>query len=369
MGKALAFDICKFRPDDELIIADKDAEACRNLVDWLGGDIQLSIVDATDRGAVTKLMSGADLAITAMHYNLNLRLLECAIKAGCHFLDLGGNDAIVESQMALNGKAKDAGILALPDCGLAPGMANVIAMHSIYGMGPVDKLEIRVGGLPQNPKPPLNYQLFFSVDGLINEYKEPCTVLEGGQIVEKAGLTGIEELYFDEVGTLEAFHTSGGAAWLPRILQGRVRELNYKTIRYPGHASIFKEMFDLGMAEEEKQDSGVSPRDVLEAQIVKHLSGEDKDIVLVRVLAEGIFNGQGIRKIYETVDTFDYANELTAMMRTTSYPTSIMGQMICDGVISVWGVMTPEMCVPGGLLLEEMKKRDILFKEFVEPIM
>ncbi len=362
MGKAIAYDLKKFRSNDKIIIADRDPEAGHELLDWLDSDgkanATFEIVDAKDPASVKKLTDRADAAIVAMHYDLNLDLMKSAIASGCHFCDLGGNDRVVEEQLALDNEARNADILALPDCGLAPGMANVLATHAVSGMSEMDKLFIRVGGLPQNPRPPLNYQLFFSVGGLINEYREPCTVIEGGVLKEVPGMTGIESLHFERLGNLEAFHTSGGALWLPRIFEGKIRELNYKTIRYPGHIELFQKMYD--MSDE--------ARPATEARIIEELSGVDRDLVLVRVVAEGVKDGKKIRRTFETVDEFDDSTGLTAMMRTTSFPTAIIAGMVVDGQIPERGVRTPEMCVPGDILLSEMKKRNIEFDERVDII-
>ncbi len=371
MGKAIAYDIAKFSPEADITLADMNVPAGEGIVEWLrtchssrSGNIGFEKLDATDDQHILRLMENADMAIVALPYSFNIRLLELAIKTGTHFCDLGGNDSIVGEQLKMEEKAREADVLAIPDCGLAPGMANVIAMHSIKGMEDISKLHIRVGGLPQNPKPPLNYQLFFSVKGLINEYKEDCMVLEGGWIKLLDPMIDTEELHFDGLGKMEAFNTSGGAAWLPYLLEGKVDELNYKTIRYPGHAVIIKAMLDLGLTSEEKLDCGcdMTLRDILETQLVKALTGTDKDIVLVRVIAEGVMNGQSVKITYDLDDRFDDDTGLTAMMRTTSFPTAIIAQMVVDGIIPKRGVMTPESCVPGDLLLEAMKKRNIVFK-------
>lgn len=364
MGKALAYDIMKFRPGDRLIIADRDVHAGEKLLNWLaeiGGKsdaAEFQAIDALDRASVRKLTDLADATIVAMHYDLNYGLMKSAIASGSHFCDLGGNDRVVEKQMAHDSEARDAGVLCLPDCGLAPGMANILAMHAVSGMSRMDKLHIRVGGLPQDPKPPLNYQLFFSVGGLINEYIEPCTVIENGIRKEVPGMSGIEELEFEKIGRLEAFNTSGGALWIPRLLEGRIREMNYKTIRYPGHIELFREMYDLTP----------EARPMTEARISEELAGDGKDHVLVRIVAEGEKNGRAIRRTFETVDSFDDLTGLTAMMRTTAFPTTIIAGMVVDGQIPERGVKTPEVVVDGGLLLAEMKKRDIVFEERVEEI-
>ncbi len=371
MGKAIAYDIAKFSPEADITLADLNVPAGESIVEWLGkchpsrpGGMVFEKLDASDDQHILRLMKDADIAIVALPYSFNIRLLQLAIQTGTHFCDLGGNDSIVGEQLKMQEKAKEAGVLAIPDCGLAPGMANVIAMHSIKDMEIVNKLHIRVGGLPQNPKPPLNYQLFFSVKGLINEYKEDCMVLEGGRIKLLDPMIDTEELHFNGLGKMEAFNTSGGAAWLPYLLEGKVDELNYKTIRYPGHAVIIKAMLDLGLTSEEKLECGcdTTPRDVLETQLIRSLTGTDKDVVLVRVVASGVADGQSVERTYDLDDRFDDDTGLTAMMRTTSFPTAIIAQMVVDGIINEHGVMTPETCVPGDLLLNEMEKRNIIFK-------
>ncbi|MCK5037523.1 MAG: saccharopine dehydrogenase, partial [Thermoplasmata archaeon] len=142
------------------------------------------------------------------------------------------------------------------------------------------------------------------------------------------------------------------------IFEGRIRELNYKTIRYPGHMEKFLEMYD--MSEE--------ARPATETRIIEELSGTDKDFVLVRVVAEGVKDGKKIRRTFETVDEFDNSTGLTAMMRTTAFPTTIIAGMMVDGQISERGVRTPDMCVPGDMLISEMEKRNIIFRETVEDL-
>ena len=361
MGRAIAFDLVQSHGKDCLTVIDANGKACDSLKNWL--DIDVLNLDANDK-TIDKHIKDSEAVIVALPYGFNLGFMKKAIAAGAHFCDLGGNDDIVSSQLGLNGEAKKAGVLCIPDCGLAPGMADVLGAHLASQYESVDELTIRVGGLPQNPKPPLNYQLVFSVGGLINEYKEKCKVLRDGKITLVDPMEDVEELEFSGVGKLEAFTTSGGAAWLPEIYQGKIAKLDYKTIRYPGHAVIFRSILKLGLADENEIAPGITPRKILEGQIVKNLSGNDEDLVLVRVTATGKINGKIITKNMDIVDRFDRKNKITAMMRTTSFPTSIIAQMIVDGRIPQRGVMTPEMCVPGDELLKELGKRNIIVKEY-----
>src|ERR671917_551892 len=164
-----------------------------------------------------------------------------AVGAGTNFCDLGGNNAVVDAELALDAEARAAGVNVIPDCGLAPGMVSVLAAHGAARFERLDELHIRVGGLPQTPRPPLDYQIVFSVVGLINEYVERARVIRGGQVVEVESLTEIEALEFPApFERMEAFQTSGGTSTLPDTFHGRLQELDYKTIRYPGHCEQFK---------------------------------------------------------------------------------------------------------------------------------
>lgn len=359
MGRAIAYDLVQSHGKDCLAVIDANKAACDSLKKWLG--IEVHNLDAKDK-AIDKHIKGSDAVIVALPYGFNLGFMKKAIEAGAHFCDLGGNDDIVSSQLGLDKQAKKADILCIPDCGLAPGMADVLGAHLASQFDKVEELTIRVGGLPQNPQPPLNYQLVFSVGGLINEYKEKCKVLRNGKIALVDSMDEVEDLEFKGIGKLEAFTTSGGAAWLPEIYQGKIKKLDYKTIRYPGHAVIFRSILKLGLADEEEIAPGITPRKILERQIVKNLSGNDEDLVLVRVTASGKIGGKKTVKNLDIIDKYDRKNKITAMMRTTAFPTSIIAQMIVDGRIPDRGVKTPEMCVPGDVLIREMKSRKIIVK-------
>ena len=139
-------------------------------------------------------MQGHDSVISCVNYWYNASLSRAAIDTGTNFCDLGGNNYIVDEQLAMNDAAKAAGVNIIPDCGLAPGMVSILAMHGAAAFDTTDEIHIRVGGLPQDPQPPLNYQLVFSVEGLINEYLEVARVIRGGKITEVPSMTEIEEL-------------------------------------------------------------------------------------------------------------------------------------------------------------------------------
>ncbi|HEX08406.1 MAG TPA: saccharopine dehydrogenase, partial [Thermoplasmatales archaeon] len=303
-------------------------------------------------------------------YMFNYELAKIAIETKTHFLDLGGNNDIVEREMSLAKKAKRENVLIIPDCGLAPGLASVITRDIVDKMDHVDYVKIRVGGLPLHPKPPLNYQIVFSPYGLINEYVEDAIVLDHGNIIRKKSLTDIETVEFPEpFGKMEAFLTSGGCSTLPYTYKDKIDYLDYKTVRYPGHCEKFKLLVDLGLTKKEKiviNGGSIAPIDFLARILLESLPKNEPDVVLLKILSKGELNGEKCKIEYTMIDYYDERNKITAMMRTTGYPTSITAQMIERGDITERGVLTPEKVVPPDIMFEELRKRGIDVKRKID---
>src|SRR5688572_3620519 len=233
MGHGAVFDLVHNSPEVESVtVADfhrDKAEAVATAVE--PSRVEARQIDASNYDDVVGLMRGHDAAISCVNYWYNVSLSKAAIETGCNFCDLGGNNYVVDKQLTLDTEAKAAGINIIPDCGLAPGMVSILAMHGAAKFDRLDELHIRVGGLPQNPRPPLDYQLVFSVEGLINEYIERARCIRGGKIEEVPSMTELEQLSFNDFAEpLEAFQTSGGTSTLPDTFSGKVTELDYKTI-------------------------------------------------------------------------------------------------------------------------------------------
>jgi len=316
-------------------------------------------LDVSDHAAVVALMKEHSSAISCVNYWLNEKLARAALEAGCNFCDLGGNNTVVDAELALDDEARDRGINIIPDCGLAPGMVAVLVAHGALQFGRLDEIHIRVGGLPQRPEPPLDYQLVFSVEGLINEYIEPARVIRGGRIIEIESMTEVESLDFPQpFGAMEAFQTSGGTSTLPETFLGRVQELDYKTIRYAGHCARFKTMIDLGLCSSEPVDVDgvtVKPRRVLGDLLVRNLPADEPDVVLVRVE----FAGEGRRLRYDIIDYADEAHGLSAMMRTTAFPAAIVALMMARGQTTARGALPQERCIDPELFMTELASRKI----------
>lgn len=362
MGRAAAYDMCR-QPDVEaVVVADIDEEKARDGAGFARCErVSPLTLDVTDRDQTLAAMSEADAVLGAVSYTANLELSRLAIEAGVHFSDMGGNNSVVAEQLALDTEARAAGVSVIPDTGLAPGMVSILAMHGVRGMDEADTVRLRVGGLPQHPVPPLNYMLVFSVQGLINEYVEQCAAIRQGKLVEDIEpLTDVEEIEFSPpFGTLEAFNTSGGTSTLPHTLLGLVRELDYKTIRYPGHASTMRALLELGLMDGTPVDIGgtrVSPRLLLEALIEKNVPRGDDDVALVRVEVSGRKNGAPARAVYEMIDYSDDRTGLTAMMRGTAFPASIVCLMMARGQTPP-GAMPQELAVDPDTFIEEFLAR------------
>lgn len=327
MGIAIAHDLLK--NNEEVRICDIVEKNIPNFF----------IIDANDEEKLLEEMKKEDVVISALPYEFNYKLAKLAIKAKANFIDLGGNSHIVEKELKLHEEAKKAGITIIPDCGLAPGMTNIISYH-LWQSG-VEEIHIRVGGLPQNPKPPLNYALFFSIKGLINEYLEDSIIVKDGKICKVESLTGIEEIEFSGFPSLEAFYTHGGTSTLPKTL--KVRELDYKTIRYKGHAEKMKLLKDLGFFEK-------GAREFTEKILEKALPKDEKDVVLARIYGNDVE--------MELMDFHD--GEFSAMQRTTGFSTAIIAKMSYD---IKEGAYPPELVIDSDKFIKELQKRNIKWRK------
>jgi lysine 6-dehydrogenase len=368
MGHGAVFDLVYNSPEvSKVTVADYDFAKAENLAAQINSPkLHTKQLDAANYSDVAALMREHDSAISCVNYWHNLELSKAAIETRTNFCDLGGNNYIVDAQLTLDAEAQNAGINIIPDCGLAPGMVSILAMHGANRFDEIEEIHIRVGGLPQNPRPPLDYQLVFSVEGLINEYVEVARVIRGGEIKEIESMTELETLNFENFPALEAFQTSGGTSTLPETFLGKIRELDYKTIRYTGHCDKFKTMIELGLcSSEEIAASGVkvAPRKVLSELLQKNLPADEPDYVLVRLEFVGKINGETKRLRYDIVDKFDAETSLSSMMRTTAFPASIIAQMMARGEVKMRGATPQEKAIDADKFVAELARRNINIQE------
>ncbi len=310
------------------------------------------------------IKNNINIAFGAIDYKFNEYLTDLCITTGTHFLDLGGNPEVVRKQKLMNDRAKEKEVTIIPDCGLAPGMVNIVAVHVMNEFDKLDSCHIRVGGLPQNPHTILNYQQVFSIRGLTNEYLEDAFVIRDGKIQTVPSLTEVEELYFPKpFGRLEAFQTSGGTSNLPELYAGKINELTYKTIRYPGHVQFIQFLKEFGFLSSKPTDICDNPRELTEYLLQYHLPKGEPDVVLARITVCGEKDNKFLQKIYTLIDKYDDKTKLSSMARTTAFPISILGIMIANGDISKKGVVAGEEVAPKMQFMNELAKRNIIFNE------
>src|SRR5687768_9012968 len=290
-GSACAYDLLQNPDVEEVRLADiRINEIEPFLAPYSGKRLIPTPLDVRDEDAVHGLMRDCDAVMSALPYYLNYDMAVCAVDAGVHFCDLGGNTEIVFKQKTLHDRARSDNVSVIPDCGLAPGMVNILAEHGIQQLDKVEAVRIYVGGLPQNPEPPLNYQIVYSLEGVLDYYTTLSWIVRDGKQVQVKALSEREPVHFDgSVGELEAFHTAGGLSTMAERYEGRIPTMEYKTLRYPGHAQIMEAVRELGLLELEPIDVKgvrVAPRDVAIAAMAPRLTKpKGKDLVAMRVIA------------------------------------------------------------------------------------
>jgi len=379
MGSAAAYDMASQDHVESVTLSDADARRAKDVsarVNHLTGGkkVRAAALDASKEKDAARLMRGHDGALSAVPYFLNLGLAKAAITAGCHFADLGGNNTVVRQELALARKAEKRGTALAPDCGLSPGMASILGGELVRRLdGRADALKLYVGGLPEKPMPPFHYQLVFSVEGLINEYVEPARILRKGKLTTIEPLTEPEEFHMDGFAPLVAFHTSGGTSTLPETFEGHVGECFEKTLRYPGHYDLLCELKDLGLFSSEKMKIGhaeISPRAVMSRVFEGKFAGKGPDVCIMRLEAHESVRAPGVRGLlggklkgrvatFTMVDHYDPKSDMSAMMRTTAFPASIVLQMMCSGAIEKRGAVLQERDVPADRFLQEIERRGI----------
>ncbi|MFL5564200.1 MAG: saccharopine dehydrogenase family protein [Gemmatimonadaceae bacterium] len=368
-GSACAYDLLKNPDVKEVRLADLHTGHLEPFLAPFSGDrLIFTTLDVRDREATLALMRECDAVMSAIPYYFNYDLAALAVEAGVHFSDLGGNTEIVFKQKTLDAAAKKKNITVIPDCGLAPGMVNILAEHAIRQLDSVDAVRIFVGGLPQHPQPPLNYQIVYSLEGVLDYYTTLSWVLRNGKRTQVAALSEIEPVEFGgSLGTLEGFHTAGGLSTMAFRYEGKIPTMEYKTLRYPGHARIMEAIRDLGLLELKPVDvKGVKvvPRDLVVAAMGPRLTKPDAhDLVAMRVFAEGKKDGKPKRVGWEMVDRYDDENGISAMERSTGYSLSITGQMQARGEIGKAGVFTPDEAIPAPKYIAELAGRGLMIRE------
>ncbi|MBN2135029.1 MAG: saccharopine dehydrogenase NADP-binding domain-containing protein [Acidobacteria bacterium] len=330
---------------DKIGLFDSDDKFIQALIKkYKDRNLETLKLDLDNTKMTVEKLKGYDAVICCLPYHLNKRVAEISLEAGCHYTDLGGNDTVTDSILAMDDKAKEAGVSLVPDCGLAPGLVSVIAADFVDKLGNVDEIKLKVGGLPKNPVPPFNYQVTFNAQGLINEYKEPVRILRNGKEKIVESLKGLEFFEFPGIGGVEAFYTSGGLSTLTRTLNNKVDNISYKTIRFPGHCNILNSLRDTGFFDEKPlivhKGSKTSPRKFLEAMLEQRYTSEEPDMILLYTSA--IENSKE-KAVYHFIDYGDKKHGLSAMQKCTAIPIAVASVLQAEGKLKEPGAKPQEL--------------------------
>ena len=325
--------------DYQVTLADRSADVLDRLD--ANNRLRTAVVDVEDSSNLVNLLNGQFAVLNAGPFYLTTGIAEAARAAGTHYLDLTEDVARAHRvrEIAVNASAA-----FIPQCGLAPGFVAIVAFGMTKRFKVLDSVKLRVGALPQYPSNALNYNLTWSTDGVINEYCEPCEAIVNGRRHEVQPLEGREEFSLDGV-TYEAFNTSGGLGTLCETLEGKVRSLNYRTIRYPGHATIMHALLnDLRL-----RDRRNVLKDLLEHAVPTTL----QDVVIIFVTVSGRKNGELVQETYANKIYSREANgrTLSAIQITTSAAMCAVLDLLAAGVVPQSGFIRQE---------------DISLKDFLE---
>ncbi|MEK7470180.1 MAG: saccharopine dehydrogenase C-terminal domain-containing protein [Planctomycetota bacterium] len=371
-GACAAWGLAKYGDAESVTLADVDESIAAAAAKRVNGLLNREVVrpgrlDASDPVTTRTLLKGHHAALSCVPYFLNEEVARAAVDARVHFCDLGGNTEVVENELALHPEASKRGLSLIPDCGLAPGLGNTLAALAVEQFDQEISVHVRCGGLPVNPKPPLSYMLVFSIHGLINEYTGEAEYLRGGKIVRVPTISEFEPIEMGPpLGTLQCAVTSGGTSTAPKSFLGRVRDYDYKTIRYPGHWDRVKTLLDLGFLDNAPVTIGpnsVRPRDLTAACLIPRLTFRgDKDLVILRVWADGRKAGVARRVQYDVLDYGDDITGFTAMERTTAFPAALVAHMMAAGE-TMRGAIPLETAVPARPHVERLKTWGIAIRE------
>ncbi len=370
-GTASAYDFVKFGDAEKVLLIDSNLEAAKKSADHVNNITGKSLceavyLDVQHEGELLKVLYDVDSIVSAVPYYYNLGLTGLAIQASANMTDMGGNTDVVRSQLELDKEAKKKGITIVPDCGMDPGMNISFIMHLISLFDEIEEVKSYGAGLMQNPVPPWNYNLSFHINGLTNEYYGSAYFLRKGKVTEVPCFEGYELVEFPEpLGKLEAAVTSGGLSTLPWTLQGKVKTLENKTLRYPGHWEKFKAFSQLGLFDLEPinvDGKEIVPRDFYHTLLEPKISGgSSKDLGIIKIFVNGKKDGKAASADLELIDYYDENLQLTAMQKLTGWHASAIAILAAQGKLEK-GALSVENAVPGKVILDEIRKRGINVK-------
>ena len=330
-GTACAYDLIKFLEDVNLVFLDVDInqskKASDKINDLLGYKANYESFDIYDEKKLIQFLKPFDILLSSVPYHYNIYLTDVAIKTKTSMVDLGGHTQNVIRQLSRSQDAIEAGISIVPDCGMGPGMNVSVALMGIESMDSPKHVHVWDGGLPLKPIAPWNYNLFFNINGLTNEYDGSAYFIERGKVKEFDCFELIEEMNFDDIGILQAAVTSGGLSTMPWTFEGVLETLQNKTLRYPGHWSEMIAYRQLGLFDESKikfNGTDISPREFYHHMLEPKLLNDCEDVCLMRVHTEGLNKERPSVTKIDIKEKYDQETGFLAMEKWTGWHASIV---------------------------------------------
>ena len=367
VGGPMAVDLAG---DEEftVTVADRDPAALKR-IGAARPTVQLQTVDLRDEAAVGDLARGHDLVLSAVPGFMGYRTLKSVIEAGRDVVDIA---FFPEDPFGLDALAKERNVTAIVDCGVAPGMSNLLVGHLAGQLDRIDTVLIYVGGLPEIRRWPFEYRAVFSPIDVIEEYTRPARYVENGRLVVREALSDPELLEFEGIGTLEAFNSDGLRSLAETIDAPNMKE---KTLRYPGHIEKMAVFRATGLFDKQEIEIGgakIRPLDFTARLLFPKwkLEPGEADLTVMQVIVEGSSGGRQLRHVYDLLDRYDPATDTHSMARTTGYTATSAIRMLAAGLYDRKGVSPPEFvgrdpaCVE--FMLNGLAERGVVYRHSVE---
>ncbi|KAA0215564.1 MAG: saccharopine dehydrogenase family protein [Leptolyngbya sp. PLA3] len=363
VGSVMSADLSS-DPAFEVTVADARPQSLELASRRSGGRVRTLQLDLSDTHALARAIAPFDIVLGALASHLGFQTLRTVIEAKKNYADIS---FMPEDALELDQLAKKNGVTAVVDCGVAPGMSNLLSGYAVSLLDSCDNIEIYVGGLPRERCWPFQYKAGFAPADVIEEYTRPVRIVENGRTVIRQALTEPELLDFPGIGSLEAVNTDGLrslAATLP------VPSMKEKTLRYPGHYELMRVLRAIGLFSKEPVDVNgvcVRPLDLLSTLMFPMWTYQpgEPDLTVMRVLADGTRDGRRLRLAWDLLDQLDPATGFTSMSRTTAFPCAIMARRIASGRLARPGVLPPERLADDHALvadvLDQLDRRGVRF--------
>jgi lysine 6-dehydrogenase len=337
IGRAIALDLAKNHDVTCFDLSKNNLEELNNRTDA----VKTAAADFFQYDEYENWLDAFDIAVTAVPGYMGFKTLEAVINAGKNVVDIS---FFPEDALQLDKLAKQKEVTAITDCGVAPGLSNFIIGHHNEEMK-ITSFECYVGGLPKERKPPFQYKAPFSPADVIQEYIRPVRLMENGAVVTKPALSDREIISFKEVGELEAFNTDGLRSLV--YTMKHIPDMREKTLRYPGHIDLIITLQQAGFFETTPvriEEVDISPLDFTSRLLVNQwkLEPEEEEFTIMKVIVKGEQNGKRKTIVYDLLDRYDPATQISSMARTTGYTCTAAVNLIAKNLFNEKGVFPPE---------------------------